>query len=390
MRRQLRKTRQAMAGLLSAILLITSLPQNSMYVYAVEQVENLQTEEMTDEPTGSETEETMDSSMETEEKTDAPTEFETEETMDSSMETEEKTDAPTGSETEETETDNDSNTVETQETEEKTDFQNTDSEETDTQAEGVETEELIEFENGDEQQETEGVKETDLQEKIVTAELIGAYQFGDAPSERTYVSDFSSSLAADIDTLEMEEYLYQQMKKCEETINVQKYNISKDKIGDIVFGVINENPDLYFVKKKFSYSLSGSTVVSVMLTYDDSYDDNAFVDATREALAVVKPEMSDLEKAVVLHDYLAVNCEYDKENLDKGKVPDVSYTAYGTLVNRISVCEGYALAYKYLLNQAGIECLMVKSEAMNHAWNLIQLNGKYYQVDVTWTIQLGI
>lgn len=96
MRRQLRKTRQAMAGLLSAILLITSLPQNSMYVYAVEQVENLQTEEMTDEPTGSETEETMDSSMETEEKTDAPT----------------------GSETEETETDNDSNTVETQETEE--------------------------------------------------------------------------------------------------------------------------------------------------------------------------------------------------------------------------------------------------------------------------------
>ncbi len=384
MRRQLRKTRQAMAGLLSAVLLVSSLPQNSMYAYAVEQVENLQTEEMTDVSTGSETEETMDSSMETEEKTDAPTEFETEETMDSSMETEEKTDAPTGSETEETETDNDSNTVETQETEEKTDFQNTDSEETDTQAEGVETEELIEFESGDEQQETEGVKETDLQEKIVTAELIGAYQFGDAPSERTHVSAFSSSLAADIDTLEMEEYLYQQMKKCEETINVQKYNISKDKIGDIVFGVINENPDLYFVKKKFSYSLSGSTVVSVMLTYDDSYDDNAFVDATREALAVVKPEMSDLEKAVVLHDYLAVNCEYDKENLDKGKVPDVSYTAYGTLVNRISVCEGYALAYKYLLNQAGIECLMVKSEAMNHAWNLIQLNGKYYQVDVTW------
>ncbi len=362
MRRQLRKTRQAMAGLLSAVLLVSSLPQNSMYAYAVEQVENLQTEEMTDVSTGSETEETMDSSMETEEKTDAPT----------------------GSETEETETDNDSNTVETQETEEKTDFQNTDSEETDTQAEGVETEELIEFESGDEQQETEGVKETDLQEKIVTAELIGAYQFGDAPSERTHVSAFSSSLAADIDTLEMEEYLYQQMKKCEETINVQKYNISKDKIGDIVFGVINENPDLYFVKKKFSYSLSGSTVVSVMLTYDDSYDDNAFVDATREALAVVKPEMSDLEKAVVLHDYLAVNCEYDKENLDKGKVPDVSYTAYGTLVNRISVCEGYALAYKYLLNQAGIECLMVKSEAMNHAWNLIQLNGKYYQVDVTW------
>lgn len=384
MRKGFGKKKQVMAGFLSAVLWISSLPYSNMYVYAAEQVEHLQTEEGTKVSTESETAETVQLSTENEEMTDISTESETTEMIDSSVETE------TAKDNENVEMQDTEEKTDKEETEEKTDLQNTDSEETETekvtetQEESVETEELIEFES-----ENEG-QETDLQEKIVTAELIGAYQFGDAPSERTYVSDFSSSLAADIDTLEMEEYLYQQMKKCEETINVQKYNISKDKIGDIVFGVINENPDLYFVKKKFSYSLSGSTVVSVMLTYDDSYDDNAFVDATREALAVVKPEMSDLEKAVVLHDYLAVNCEYDKENLDKGKVPDVSYTAYGTLVNRISVCEGYALAYKYLLNQVGIECLMVKSEAMNHAWNLIQLNGKYYQVDVTWTIQLGI
>ncbi len=378
MRKGFGKKKQVMAGFLSAVLWISSLPYSNMYVYAAEQVEHLQTEEGTKVSTESETAETVQLSTENEEMTDISTESETTEMIDSSVETE------TAKDNENVEMQDTEEKTDKEETEEKTDLQNTDSEETETekvtetQEESVETEELIEFES-----ENEG-QETDLQKKIVTAELIGAYQFGDAPSERTHVSAFSSSLAADIDTLEMEEYLYQQMKKCEETINVQKYNISKDKIGDIVFGVINENPDLYFVKKKFSYSLSGSTVVSVMLTYDDSYDDNAFVDATREALAVVKPEMSDLEKAVVLHDYLAVNCEYDKENLDKGKVPDVSYTAYGTLVNRISVCEGYALAYKYLLNQAGIECLMVKSEAMNHAWNLIQLNGKYYQVDVTW------
>lgn len=113
MRRELSKRKRAMAGLLSAVLLVSSLPQNSMYAYAAEQVENLQTEEMTDAPTGSEMEETMDFSMETEEKTDAPTESESEETMDSSMETEEKTDAPTGPETKETETDNDNNIVET-------------------------------------------------------------------------------------------------------------------------------------------------------------------------------------------------------------------------------------------------------------------------------------
>ena len=72
--------------------------------------------------------------------------------------------------------------------------------------------------------------------------------------------------------------------------------------------------------------------------------------------------MSDLEKAIVLHDYLAVNCEYDYENYLANKIPDASYTAYGVLVNRTAVCQGYALAYKYLLNQTGIDCYMVSSE----------------------------
>lgn len=54
------------------------------------------------------------------------------------------------------------------------------------------------------------------------------------------------------------------------------------------------------------------------------------------------------------------------------------------LVNHIGVCNGYALAYKYLLNEVGINCYMVTSESMNHAWNLVELDGSYYHVDVTW------
>ena len=70
--------------------------------------------------------------------------------------------------------------------------------------------------------------------------------------------------------------------------------------------------------------------------------------------------MSELEKAIALHDYLVVNCEYDKENLMLTRFR-IFYSAYGVLVNRIAVCNGYALAYKYLLNQVGIECYMVSA-----------------------------
>lgn len=387
MRRGLRKIRQVMAGLSAAVLLMTSLPQNNTYVYAVEQAEEQQspTEEMTREQTESEPGETGYPSVE-----NPSTEAETTDNMENTEpeEAEEKSDQEETIEAEENsgqeETKNE--TVAPDGDGEETDPEG----ETEKQEESTETEESTKFESEEEEQETEYAAQTSSQEQIVKAELTGAYQFGDVPSERGGVSAFSVELTAETDKAELEEYLYQQMKERRETIDVQEYGISADEIGSIVIGVLNENPDLYFVGREFKLSLDmDNNVITLSMTYSNSYNDNAFQKAVKEALAVVKPGMSDLEKAIVLHDYLAVNCEYDKGNYDQeaagtGKVPPASYTAYGTLVGRISVCEGYALAYKYLLKQSGIDCLMVTSRAMNHAWNLVKLDGKYYHVDVTW------
>ena len=260
--------------------------------------------------------------------------------------------------------------------------------ETEVQQKNSELEESVEseIESETQEQKTELENKSDSRKKIEKGELEGAYQFGDSPADSNGISTYSVNLSADTNISKLEEYLYQQMKAKNETIDVESYGINLTEIGSIVSGVINEHPDLYFINKGFHYSFSGNSTIAaeVILSYDDSLDDSAFQRTTKEALAVVKAEMSDLEKAVALHDYLAVNCEYDKERLEAGTIPDVSYSAYGVLVNRIAVCEGYALAYKYLLNQIGINCYMVTSKEMNHAWNLIELNGTYYQVDVTW------
>lgn len=381
MRRGLKKSKQMMAELISAVLLMTSLPQGSTYVYAAEQMSTPQAEaqisenaETTYSNMAAETAEGSEAAR-TQEAEDKPEQQETvenEETQDEIAftqnadceETEPKTEAESKTKTEpETET-----------------TSQEESEETDTEA--ATESECTELECTE--LETVHTEETAPQERLVSVELAGVYQFGSAPSERGHVSAFSESVAADTDTARLEQYLYQQMKERRENINIESYGISKDQIGAIISGVLNENPDLYFVKKGFSYWLSGNNVLSVDMSYDTSYDDDAFQQAVKKALAVVKPEMSALQKAIALHDYLTVNCEYDKENYDNNEIPDASYTAYGTLVNRTSVCEGYALTYKYLLNQSGIKCLMVRSDKMNHAWNLVQLDGKYYQVDVTW------
>lgn len=211
------------------------------------------------------------------------------------------------------------------------------------------------------------------------AELDGAYQFGGAPSAKGNLSVYLESAYSS----GAEEYLYQQMLKRSTTIDISAYQLDLEGTQNLVYGVLNEHPELYYVKRGFSYS-PGEYIKAVRLTYNDTYDDNAFRKGAADALSCVDSRMSDLEKAVALHDYLTVNCEYDYENLNADTLPDESFSAYGVFVKRIAVCQGYALAYKYLLNQVGIDCYMVTSDAMNHAWNMIVLDGQYYQVDVTW------
>ena len=48
-----------------------------------------------------------------------------------------------------------------------------------------------------------------------------------------------------------------------------------------------------------------------------------------------------------------------------------------------AVCDSYGDAYLYIMkNKLGIPCELVASEVMAHAWNMIEIGGKWYHVDV--------
>ena len=106
--------------------------------------------------------------------------------------------------------------------------------------------------------------------------------------------------------------------------------------------------------------------------------------AVREALTCVLPGMTDLEKALVLHDYLALQTAYDEEAYRSGNISSASYTAYGALVLGKAVCQGYSMAYRVLLERCGISTEYAASDRMGHGWTLVQLGENWYHVDVTW------
>ncbi|MDR2648102.1 MAG: hypothetical protein LBB94_00045 [Clostridiales bacterium] len=103
----------------------------------------------------------------------------------------------------------------------------------------------------------------------------------------------------------------------------------------------------------------------------------------------VEPGMSEYEKELALHDYLARSTVYDTSS--PGETPWDSHTPYGALIKGVAVCNGYSDSFKLLMDAAGIDCDIVYGDAagadgeiVKHAWNRVKIDGDYYLVDVTW------
>lgn len=94
--------------------------------------------------------------------------------------------------------------------------------------------------------------------------------------------------------------------------------------------------------------------------------------------------MTDYEKQLAIHDYIAANCMFDStlEKMPNVTGDEDAFFAYGALINGTAVCAGYTEAAKLLLDMAGIE--NYRLDSMEHSWNLVKIDGEYYHMDITW------
>ena len=149
----------------------------------------------------------------------------------------------------------------------------------------------------------------------------------------------------------------------------------------------NDNPQHFWLGKGATSFFAGNNLTAVELTYTFTGDElttakSEFDDAAADALSGITDDMSQFEIELYLHDYLVSHVTYDL-------TASHAHDAYGALVEGRAVCEGYARAFQYLLQQAGIPSYVVtgKSKGEDHAWNLVKIDGAYYYVDVTWDDQ---
>ena len=207
-----------------------------------------------------------------------------------------------------------------------------------------------------------------------------------------YNAPVEESFSSAIDFAALRSYLVEQLKSAPSRVNIADFEIENTAENETALRnlIWNNIPEAFHVFG-LGVQAQGDYLVSVAVTYYDDYKENyqlmlAQCEAAAEKLvAGIKDSgLSQAEIALVLHDRLNAYCAYDYDNLLAGTVGQDSHCMYGALVNRVSVCQGYAMAYQYLLRKVGIDSYYCSSRQLNHGWNIVKIDGKWYHVDCTW------
>ncbi len=169
--------------------------------------------------------------------------------------------------------------------------------------------------------------------------------------------------------------------------------------------------EIYMVSAKYvaTYRTSNGKIATGIV-YVSNYDDTQFasIDSQIESRAnaivsVIKsygatspwPAYNEW----IAHNYYSsiYNLAYDNAAYESGNAAKnaanqfhFAHTAYGSLVLGKAVCDGYSTGFEIILEKLGIPTMCVSGLAGSassyggHAWNIVNLDGKWYEVDTTW------
>ena len=179
--------------------------------------------------------------------------------------------------------------------------------------------------------------------------------------------------------------------KIEIDISEDGYAVTPAELKTVIDVYTRDYTGHFWFNKRYGYSgyLNSENTEIITKIYMYCYADREetalakqkYDSAADKLIAGITSEMPEFERELILHDRLADHIAYE----DGDRVHD----AYGALINGKAVCEGYTKAFQYLLQKVGIQSFMAtgKGNGDLHAWNIVRIDGKYYNVDLTWDDQ---
>lgn len=177
---------------------------------------------------------------------------------------------------------------------------------------------------------------------------------------------------------------------------------NRDYKFNIVYGCINENEIIRDIEKAFSFldTISpyayqnikkhycyyqigkDNVVIEFEVKYHTSIRDEQYLDRQIESIAdgLRNSNQTDYEIVKAVHDYLVKNYRYSE------KTENSPYIPFTMILEKKGVCQAFALLAVRLYKALAIPCLYVTGYANGgrHGWNVVQVDGQWYHLDITW------
>lgn len=167
---------------------------------------------------------------------------------------------------------------------------------------------------------------------------------------------------------------------------------SQDEISDKLPIKISDKGEIELIKHPETSSdievfiyykgfLHGCKVKLLSAKLEKEYKNIDEIEEELNKIVVNMEGLSDVEKVRKAHDWIVNNITYEKR-------PNDDQTLYSGIIEKRTVCAGYAKTFKAIMNKLNIPSMFITgdigSTTERHAWNLVELDGEWYHVDTTW------
>lgn len=169
------------------------------------------------------------------------------------------------------------------------------------------------------------------------------------------------------------------------TTQYSTFTITVDEMKKILSYVIFDSPEIFWCDLNFGIATYSNEKVAYVVpkynglmadiqTYQEQIDNQL-----KHAFEVMSTFSTDIAKVKYAHDYLVHTIDYVSDS-------EYNQNIYSSIMNKESVCAGYAKGFQYMMQKMEIPCTYVSGTANGgpHAWNILLLDGECYAMDVTW------
>lgn len=157
--------------------------------------------------------------------------------------------------------------------------------------------------------------------------------------------------------------------------------------GDVQLAIrvfMRNHPEIFWFSHQYEFDEARR---ELRLRYNFSSQKRVFIrkEIDNAVNYLFQPErlrsFSELNKVIYVYKWIASNTTYNLFS-------SFNQTIYSVLINRNSVCTGYAKTAQYLLGLLGIESRLIfgkficdRSKSGRHSWNIVKIDGSWYHVD---------